>query len=80
MKIKVNDQVRVLTGKDKGKEGKVTQVFPKRDLVVVDGVRQTVRHVGGKKSKTAPGAPGQRVTYFAPIHVSNVSLVTEGKK
>jgi large subunit ribosomal protein L24 len=76
MKIKVNDQVRVLTGKDKGKEGKVIQVFPKRDLVVVDGVRQTVRNV---KPKGAT-APGQQVKYFAPIHVSNVSAVTEGKK
>jgi large subunit ribosomal protein L24 len=79
MKIKVNDLVRVLTGKDKGKQGKVTQVFPKRDLVVIDGVRQSVRHIGGKNAKTR-GVEGQRVTYFAPIHVSNVALVTEGKK
>ncbi|KKW30227.1 MAG: 50S ribosomal protein L24 [Candidatus Uhrbacteria bacterium GW2011_GWD2_52_7] len=74
MKIKTGDLVRVLTGKNKGKEGKVTQAFPKLNKVVIDGVNQTVKHV----KKTA-NKPGQRVTYFAPIDASRVALVIDGK-
>ncbi len=73
MKIKTGDKVRVIAGKDKGKEGKVIQTFPARNLVVVDGVNQTVKHVKAK-GKTAPG---QRITFFAPLQVSRVAVVGE---
>lgn len=73
MKIKTGDNVRVLAGKHKGKEGKVIQTFPTRSLVVVDGVNQTVKHVKAK-GNTA----GQRVTFFAPMPASRVAVVGEG--
>lgn len=69
--------MRVTTGKDKGKEGKVTQTFPERGLVVVDGVRQTTRHLSPKRAGAAgKGQKGQKVTYFSPIRVANVVVVT----
>jgi large subunit ribosomal protein L24 len=73
MKIKTGDNVRVLAGKHKGKEGKVIQTFPTRRLVVVDGVNQTVKHVKAKGSTA-----GQRVTFFAPMPASRVAVIGEG--
>lgn len=79
MKIKTGDTVRVMVGKDKGKEGKVMQTFPDLGLVVIEGVRQSVRHIGpkGRRGARAQGQEGQRVTYNAPIRVDNVALVHE---
>lgn len=74
MKIKTGDNVRVLAGKHKGKEGKVIQTFPSRGLVVVDGVNQATKHVKAK----GKGVPGQRVTFFAPLPASRVAVVGEG--
>lgn len=73
MKIKTGDNVRVTTGKDKGKTGKVTQVFPKTNQVVLEGVNKSVKHLKKRGDK-----PGQRVEFFAPLDVSNVRVV--GKK
>lgn len=70
MKIKVGDTVRVMAGADRGKEGKVTQVFPETRSVVVDGVRNRTKHI-----KPRGEQKGQRITFFAPIAVSNVALV-----
>ena len=70
MKVKTGDNVRVITGKDKGKTGKVVQVFPQLQKVVVENVNKAVKHL-----KRRGDTPGQRVEYFAPIHVSNVRLV-----
>lgn len=64
----------MIAGKNKGKEGKVTQTFPSRGLVVVDGVNQTTKHI---KSRSK-GVAGQRVTFFAPIPASRVAVVGEG--
>lgn len=82
MKIKTGDMVRVMVGKDKGKEGKVTQTFPDLGLVVVEGVRVTVKHISPKRMKPTGNAgqkpEGQKVTYSAPIRVENVALVSGG--
>jgi len=82
MKIKTGDTVRVMTGKDKGTEGKVTQTFPDLGLVVVEGVRKTTKHISPKKmrqtGKTGEKPEGQKVTYFSPIRVENVALVSGG--
>jgi large subunit ribosomal protein L24 len=76
MKIKTGDTVRIMVGKDKGKEGKVKQAFPKLGLVVVDGLRESVRHLKPKgKGANGEQAKGQRVTFNAPVRVSNVALV-----
>ena len=81
MKIKKGDLVQVITGKDKGKQGKVIAAFPREDRVLVEGVNRIKKHT--KVSRTERGAQsGGIVTQEAPIHVSNVQLVVEkdGKK
>lgn len=70
-RIKTGDQVLILSGKDKGKKGKVLQVFPQQWRVVVEGVNQMTKNVRAKKEKEA----GQRVQFNGPIHLSNVMLI-----
>jgi len=78
MKIKTGDTVRIMVGKDKGKEGKVMQTFPDQGLVVVEGVRSSTRHLSAKKTRGADGkkAEGQKVTFNAPLRVDNVAIVS----
>src|SRR5437899_6524112 len=76
MKIKKGDLVQVITGKDKGKQGKVIQAFPREDRVLVEGVNRVKKHT--KVGQTARGAKtGGIVTTEAPIHVSNVMVAVE---
>ncbi|CAM5653520.1 hypothetical protein SFUMM280S_08721 [Streptomyces fumanus] len=76
MKIKKGDLVQVITGKDKGKQGKVIAAFPREDRVLVEGVNRVKKHT--KAGPTARGSQaGGIVTTEAPIHVSNVQLVVE---
>lgn len=70
MKIKQGDNVIILTGKDAGKTGKVTQVLPKEGKVVVEGVNKIVKHI-----KAQGNNKGQRFEFFAPIDMSNVMLM-----
>ena len=70
MKIKKGDQVVILSGDDKGKNGEVVKAMPKEGKVIVQGVNLVKRHT--KPSQTTPGGI---VTKEAPIHVSNVALV-----
>jgi len=71
MKIKKNDTVKIISGKDKGKTGKVMQVFIKQGKVVVEGLNVRFKHARAKKQ----GEKGQRIEYSAPLDVSNVMLV-----
>lgn len=87
MAIKTGQTVKVISGKDKGKTGKVTQVFPKQKRVVVEGVNKMYKHLkqraGGSSRRAAGAQKGERVEYFGPIHISNVVLTeakTEAKK
>lgn len=68
MHIKTGDSVTVLTGKDKGKTGKVVKAFPKEDKVIVEGVNMKKRHEKPRQQ----GKKGQIVDTAHPIHVSNV--------
>lgn len=71
-KIKKDDLVQVLTGKDKGKTGKVLEVLPKKDRVVVEGINRVKRHLrAGQFGQTEAGI----VESEAPIHISNVAVV-----
>jgi large subunit ribosomal protein L24 len=74
MKIKTGDIVRVLAGKHKGKEGKVLQTFPARQLVVIEGVNIATKHIKAKGKNAA----GQRVTFNAPMPASRVAVVANG--
>ncbi len=71
MKIKRNDKVKIIAGKDKGKKGKVTKTIPKEYKVVVEGANVIKKHVKGKRS----GEKGQIVSYSSPLDVSNVILI-----
>ena len=75
-KIKKGDQVIVLSGKDKGRTGEVTQSLPKDGKVVVAGVNVAVRHK--KASQTNPQGGLERSE--APMHVSKVAHVTADGK
>ena len=68
LNIKTGVQVKVLSGADKGKTGKVIQVFPKLGRVVVEGVNVAKRHLKTRRQ----GEKGQIVEFFMPIDVSNV--------
>ncbi len=71
IKIKKNDTVIVVAGKDKGKTGVVRQVLPKENRVIVVGVNRVTRHT--KPSQEDP--QGGRKMVEASIHVSNVALI-----
>ena len=68
MNVKKGDEVIVIAGKDKGKTGKVIQVIPSQDKVVVEGVAIVKRHT--KPTQKMP--QGGIIEKEAPIHVSNV--------
>lgn len=70
MKIKVNDNVLVITGKDRGKSGKVIKTISKDERVVVEKLNMRTKHI--KKSQTRPGS---KITFEAPMNVSNVMAV-----
>ena len=70
-KIKKDDEVIVLTGRDKGRRGTVKKVLTKDDRVVVDGVNVVKRHV--RPSQTEPQGGIQERE--AAIHISNVALI-----
>ena len=70
-KIKKGDTVKIITGDDKGKEGKVLQVLPKKSAVVVEGcntVKKTVK-------PTEENKEGGFTSKEMPIHISNVKKV-----
>ena len=71
LKIKKGDTVKVLSGKDKGKTGKVLRVIPAINKVVIESINI---HTKFEKSKKA-GQAGQKITFPSPIHSSNVMLV-----
>lgn len=75
--IKKGDQVRVVAGKDKGVEGKVIEVIPARERVIVEGVNRIKRHTRSAQKGGPAGGTGGIVTKEAPIHVSNVMLVVD---
>ena len=76
MKIKVGDKVRVITGSNKGKEGKVSKVLRSESRVIVEGINIVKKHV--KPSRT--NETGGILETEAPIHISNVKVLDEVKK
>lgn len=76
MKIKVGDNVRVITGSNKGKEGKVLNVLRKDNRVVVDGVNIVKKHVKPNRTNESGGI----LEVEAPIHISNVRVLTKESK
>ena len=78
MKIKVGDKVRVITGSNKGKEGKVSKVLRNESRVIVEGVNIVKKHMKPSRMNETGGI----LEVENPIHVSNVKVLTakENKK
>ena len=74
MNIKVNDNVLVITGKYKGRQGKVLKTDPKNNTVIVEGINLVHKHEKAKKADQT----SRIVTEEAPIDVSNVEIVCPG--
>ena len=70
MKIHAGDSVLIITGKDKGKQGTVIRVLEEKNRRVVEGMNMRVRHI-----KKTPQQAGQRVSYEASLHASNVMIL-----
>jgi large subunit ribosomal protein L24 len=75
MKLKKGDTVQVITGKDKGKQGEVVQVFPARNKVIVSGVNTASKHSKPRRANDKGGI----IDRDMPIDASNVMLVHKGK-
>ncbi|MBA7507015.1 50S ribosomal protein L24 [subsurface metagenome] len=73
MKIRKNDTVIIITGKDKGKSGKVRRAFPKEDRVVVEGLNMIKRHSRAPRATRQAGI----IELEAPIRLSNVMLLCD---
>ena len=71
MKIKTNDQVKMISGKDKNKTAKVIQVFPADQKVVVEGLNIIKKHLRAQKQ----GEKGQVIELAGPVAVSKVMLL-----
>lgn len=74
-KLKKGDKVVVLTGKDKGKKGEITQVLPKDNQAVVEGVNIAIRH-----TKQSQNSQGGRLPVAKPVDLSNLALVDANGK
>ena len=75
MKIKKGDTLKVIAGKDKGKEGKVLAVNAKDNTVIVEGVNMVTKH----SKPSAANQNGGIITKEAPLDLSNVMLLVDGK-
>ena len=71
MKVKKGDQVKIISGNDKNKQGKILSVFPDEDSVVVEGMNIKKKHVRPKQQ----GKKGELVRMSAPLKVSRIMLV-----
>ena len=74
-KLKKGDKVVVLAGKDKGKEGEITQVMPKAGKAIVDGINIAIRHQ--RQTQTEQG--GRQPTAM-PVDLSNLALLDSNGK
>jgi large subunit ribosomal protein L24 len=72
LKIRRDDQVLVISGKDRGKTGRVVEVDPKKDRVYVEGLNIVKRHQRPRPGSTDPGGVIEKP---GPIHISNVMLI-----
>lgn len=70
MKIKKNDTILVISGKDRGKKGRVVQVFPGNNKIIVEGVNIQKKHRRPKRG----GEKGQIMEISVPIDASNVKI------
>jgi len=68
--IKTNDEVYLLTGKDKGRTGTVLHIIPEKNRAIVEGVNMITQHV-----RRSAQSQGGRIEKEAPVHISNLKLI-----
>lgn len=71
MKIRKNDQVLIISGKDKGKKGKVLEVFPMAQKITVENINLIKKHRRPRRQ----GEKGQIIEISKPLHISNIKLI-----
>jgi len=71
MKIRKGDQVKIISGKDKGKSGKVIKAMPGNRMVVVEGLNLVKKHIRPRRA----GEKGQAVEVPRPLHASKTMIV-----
>ncbi len=71
MKLKSGDSVQILLGKDRGKKGKIEKIFPKNEMVLVNGINMFKRHRKQKSEKDLGGI----IEITKPLAVSKVALI-----
>jgi large subunit ribosomal protein L24 len=74
-KLKKGDRVVVLAGKDKGKQGEITQVLPKDNKAVVEGINMAIRH-----TRQSAQGQGGRLPKAMPMELSNLALLDKDGK
>ncbi len=75
LKVKTGDTVRVMAGTDKGKEGKIVRILKDKSRAIVEGVKMVSKHT----KPSAENPQGGISKFEAPIHISNLMLVENGK-
>ena len=75
MILKKGIQVKIISGKDKGKTGEITRIFTKSNRALVAGVNMSIRHIKQSEKK-----PGGRISKESQIHISNLSLIDPKSK
>lgn len=75
MKIRKGDHVRVMTGKDRGKEGRVLAVYPRQNRLIIERVNLVKRHLKLRAARGRAGQEGGIITKEAPLDASNVQIV-----
>ena len=76
LNVRKGDNVVVITGKDRGKQGRVVRVWPKNDKVMIEGVNQVKRHEPLRQARSGrQGMEGGIITKEMPVHISTVALV-----
>jgi large subunit ribosomal protein L24 len=75
LKIRRGDNVRVMTGKDRGKEGRVLAVMPRDDRLIIENVNVVKRHMKLRSARGRAGQEGGIIQKEAPVRVSNVQIV-----
>ena len=71
MRIRKDDNVKVIAGKDKGKQGKVIQSFPRLEKVVIEGINLVNKHFRTRRQ----GEKGQKVSFAGPMAIAKVMLI-----
>jgi large subunit ribosomal protein L24 len=70
-KLKSGDRVKVLAGKDKGKKGKILQIFAEKNRASVEGINLAVKYLKPRKQ----GEKGQKIEFPAALNISNLMLL-----